>query len=327
MQKIYKLLISLIILLTIILFLQIIPESKVISSSEIELLASQNQVHLLDEIQTALLKAKESIYIEIFALKDHTILKTLSNLAKSGVDITLIYDKNNPIYQKLPPEIKKKPVDVKGIMHRKIVIIDKEEIWMGSMNLTKASLNMHDNLAIKIKSKEMANYIIEMRNRSSKIKDQNFQIDYQPVELYLLPNPKALERVLEFIDSSEKSLKIAMFTWTHPKITKAVINAKKRGVKVEIVIEKTSYEAEELQKKFLANNINAKLSSKNVLLHHKLAIKDDKELYIGSANWTRSAFTINEECFIIVHDLNTLQQESLNSLWYKIDKEAKIKSY
>ena len=110
--------------------------------------------------------------------------------------------------------------------------------------------------------------------------------------------------------------------FTNKKITSALIEAKKRGVDVEIVIEKSSFDAEKILNKFKSKAVDAKLSKKPVLLHHKFALIDDSILILGSANWTYSAFYINDDDFIIIHDMTDSQKRYLEKLWKKIILEA-----
>ena len=45
---------------------------------------------------------------------------------------------------------------------------------------------------------------------------------------------------------------------------------------------------------------------------------DEKILVNGSANWTRSAFSRNGDCFLILHDLDDEQRKKMKKLWHVI---------
>ena len=60
-------------------------------------------------------------------------------------------------------------------------------------------------------------------------------------------------------------------------------------------------------------NINQGLQ----LLHHKFLYVDERDLLVGSANWTKSAFQNNDDCFLILHDLSKEQKKAMNNT-YKI---------
>ena len=42
-------------------------------------------------------------------------------------------------------------------MHRKVLLVDGEEVWLGSANMTRDSLRMHGNLMVGIKDPAVGN--------------------------------------------------------------------------------------------------------------------------------------------------------------------------
>lgn len=130
--------------------------------------------------------------------------------------------------------------------------------------------------------------------------------------------------MLDLINSAAHSIQIAMFTFTHPILTDALINAKKRGVKVQIAIDFQT-------KKGASCKVIQKLQEENVeilfnrdikLCHHKYILLDNKTLVCGSANWTKSAFNKNYDCFLILHNLEKDQKQFMQKLWRIITLES-----
>jgi len=148
----------------------------------------------------------------------------------------------------------------------------------------------------------------------------------QQVELWLLPDGKgeALKKALELIDNARSTIEIAMFTFTHPILTKALINAKKRKVQVKVAIDFQSKKGasrnviESLQKE----NIPILFNHQSKLCHHKYILVDNKNLLCGSANWTKSAFGKNYDCFIILYNLDETQKKFMKKLWKTIEIES-----
>jgi len=281
--------------------------------------SNQSSNDLSSLLKNALLDAKHSIFISIFSFTDTQILHALNRQAENGLDITVIYDAKNPygLKKKLHPSIKSFPKKItSGIMHRKILIIDEREIWIGSTNLTNASLRIHGNLIMSIQSREMAKAII-LENSTHLLDKHDFNINDQLIELWLLPDIQGKMRLLELINNAHESLKIAMFTWTDPFLTEAVVNAAKRGVDVEVILDNNSSLGSSKQTATtLASNINFFAVSKGLeLLHYKFAYIDGKTLIQGSTNWTRSAFTKNHECHVILEDLEEEQILFIENLW------------
>jgi phosphatidylserine/phosphatidylglycerophosphate/cardiolipin synthase-like enzyme len=117
-----------------------------------------------------------------------------------------------------------------------------------------------------------------------------------------------------------------MFTWTHPLHTAHVIAAHQRGVQVEIIIDHHSAMGAS-QKTVTAlqeAGIGVRLGQGPQLLHHKMAWVDEMTLILGSANWTKSAFKKNEDCFLILHDLSSSQRGLLDKLWSVLVKESTL---
>ena len=154
---------------------------------------------------------------------------------------------------------------------------------------------------------------------------KTFTVGNQTVDLFFLPrNHKALDKLKFLIRSAKKSIKIAMFTWTRLDIAKTVIDASRRGVKVEVVIDgHSSIGASSKVMDYLKENgISAKASRGDGLLHHKMMIVDDRILVNGSTNWTKAAFNDNDDCFMVFYDLNDEQQSKIQELWHVISNET-----
>ena len=55
-----------------------------------------------------------------------------------------------------------------------------------------------------------------------------------------------------------------------------------------------------------------------------MAIIDDTTLIMGSANWTKAAFTQNSENITFLYPLTDEQQIKLKAFWQTTLKEAKL---
>jgi cardiolipin synthase len=265
---------------------------------------------------TAINDAKHSIWLSMYSLTDPKIIRLLKEKSDEGVSVTLFYDSSTSQIgmKNLGRMIRKIPYDGYGLMHKKILVIDHEKIWIGSANFTRESLRLHDNLVIGIFSPIFAKMIEENKEEPCRmlLKDQH-------LEYWMLPQNKeeGLNRIISLIDAAEISIKIAMFTWTHPKLTEAILRAHKRGVKVEAVIDyQQSQGASEKNTLLLAQEgVPIFLSSGTPMFHYKFACIDKRILIHGSANWTKAAFSKNEECFLILYPLTEDQSLKIQKIW------------
>lgn len=136
--------------------------------------------------------------------------------------------------------------------------------------------------------------------------------------VYSLDAKQTDEEIIALIDGATSHIYFAIYTFTLPSIADALIEAKKRGIDVQGIMDSeqsgNSYGAP-ITAKLLAAGIPVVLekhTSGNGIMHIK-AIVTDSAYAIGSYNWTRSATTINDEILEIGTD-ETLRQAYENIL-------------
>ena len=268
-------------------------------------------------------KAKSSLFLIIYGLTDIDIIKTLQSKIQEGVVVRIFFDPGGSkgIEAHFPPSIAF-PIKSIGLMHKKILVIDKKQILLGSANLTETSLRLHANLLIGCYHKGLA-YFLE----SSLENSYSFQVGHQQIELFSLPEPeqKALFQVLKELAKAEKSIKICMFTFTHEKLYQALLDARSRGVSVDIAID--YYSARGASKNIIKNlyneGITPYIGPAGKLLHHKWCLIDNTTLILGSTNWTGSAFKKNDEVLIVIPSLSPKQSSFMQKIWQSTQKSSK----
>jgi cardiolipin synthase len=271
----------------------------------------------------ALKKADQSIFLSVYGISDPKILDLLCKKTQEKLSVRVEYDPSasGNLKKILPPSVNLSAVKSKGLMHRKIAVIDNAQIFLGSANLTTTSLRHHANLVLGLYNPPLAAYLENPLTSSFQ-----FQVNDQHGEIFLLPDPDKLgiTRLIQEIGQAQKKMNIAMFTLTHPAIAEALIQAKKRGVEVAVAVD--YYTAKGASKKTLAamqkEGLRIYLSQGRELLHHKWALIDDNILVIGSANWTKAAFSKNHDFLLFLYPLEKNQRKFLNKLWKIIEEES-----
>jgi len=272
----------------------------------------------------AIRQAKQSIFLQIYALTDLDIIHLLQKKAEEGVEVRVFFDPSATSKKELEreaPLIAAFPQKEKGLMHRKILIIDQSLVFLGSANFTLQSLMFHDNLLVGIFHKDLAQFCLSQKNFSF-----SFLINGQKAELIFLPDKeeKALCLLNTILSSATKRIRIAMFTLTHPAIISTLIKKKEEGVSIRCAVDYYSGRGASKQaiQHLKASHIALFLSQGQQLLHHKWALIDDTTLVIGSANWTQSAFKRNADCLLILQDLSPSQSKYLKKMWKVVKLEA-----
>lgn len=303
-----------------------------IADKPIEFYSNQTQDNLTRSFINAIDEATHSIMLVVYSLTDPQIIEALKNKSLQGIDVKVVCDaKASPyIDSKLGSKVSTIRRFGPGLMHQKILVVDKCKTWIGSANMTTDSLRLHSNLVTALYSPTFANKVLakanslEIEGRTTPFSHETFQIGKQTVELWFLPdNPDAALKLKSLIKTAKKTLRIAMFTWTRQDLAKAVIAASKRGVDTEVVIDYYSGKGagSKVIKLLKDNGISVGLSRGGALLHHKFLYIDDKILVNGSANWTKAAFTQNDDCFIVIQDLTEEQSEQMKNLWEILSSE------
>lgn len=298
-----------------------------------ELYANQLRQDLRRTLLAAIDGAQQSVVLAVYTLTDVQVIEALKRRAKAGVAVTVVVDaKASPKARKqlgpLVTTIRRSP---EGLMHLKVLVIDGSQVWIGSANMTFDSLRTHGNLIGAVEHPQLAQEIKErllglpQSGQASPARPISFSLAGQQGELWFLPSAdQAVERLLQLIDSAQKTVRVAMFTWTHSELTRAVVRAHRRGVQVEAVIDRRQGQGAGAETVYLLKGagIPVSLSRGDGLLHHKMLLVDEEVLVNGSANWTRSAFARNDDCFMILSRLNESQKAYLSDLWRVLQLES-----
>lgn len=113
------------------------------------------------------------------------------------------------------------------------------------------------------------------------------------------------------INNAQKSIQIAIFTFTDKVLVDDLIAAKNRGVAVQVVADYSqgtqSYSTAGFEK-LIQNGIEVRINKSYELLHNKYMIIDGNTVETGSYNYTASAQTKNAENYQIYHNNQTLAQ-------------------
>lgn len=135
--------------------------------------------------------------------------------------------------------------------------------------------------------------------------------------------------IVDRINSAEKTIDAAVYSINNYNIVNALIDAKKRGVKVRILTDKTQAKGRSSKVKYLYDKgINIRVHSQFKIEHNKFAVYDKVKCSTGSFNWTNPAEKKNSENCIFFNDDKTVTDYSkrFNYLW-KINTKEKSKDW
>ncbi len=146
------------------------------------------------------------------------------------------------------------------------------------------------------------------------------------IRVFFSPKGGCTDAILYEIDKAEKGIDAAVYAFTSRPIAQALVRAKRRGVKIRIIIDKKfCTESRFCKYKYLVKRrIPVKLVSpppgprgRIGLMHNKFAVIDGKVVITGSFNWTASAEKLNYENLLVIYSkkLAQIYEKEFEKLW------------
>jgi phosphatidylserine/phosphatidylglycerophosphate/cardiolipin synthase-like enzyme len=138
-------------------------------------------------------------------------------------------------------------------------------------------------------------------------------------ELSFSPNGKALSLVLNTINSAQKEILVAAYSFTSKPISKALVGAHQRGVSVRVVADEKENGERYTAVHFLANQgVPVRLNSNYAIMHNKFMVIDGSTVETGSFNYSAAAASKNAENVLVIKNAATLATryaEEWQRLW------------
>jgi len=131
-------------------------------------------------------------------------------------------------------------------------------------------------------------------------------------EVYFSPNGECTKAIITELNKAQNTVLVQAYSFTSAQIAKALLDAHKRGVRVELILDKSQRTQSYSSATFLFNaGIPVRIDAQHSIAHNKVMIIDGKTVITGSFNFTKAAEESNAENLLIIHD------EKLVSLYTK----------
>ncbi len=137
-------------------------------------------------------------------------------------------------------------------------------------------------------------------------------------EVFFSPGEDCPAAIIRLFEDARKSVDICVFTITDDRISDAIVEAHRRGVRIRILTDDAK--AEDLGSdigRFEHVHIPVRVDRSPFHMHNKFAIFDGRTLLNGSYNWTRGAARDNAENLVITDDPRLIGpfQKTFDRLW------------
>jgi cardiolipin hydrolase len=143
----------------------------------------------------------------------------------------------------------------------------------------------------------------------------------EPSTAHFSPGSDCLARITSRLSGARQSADICVFTITDNRVSDAVLDAHRRGVRVRVITDndKANDLGSDISRLAQAG-VPVKVDRTPYHMHHKFALIDGRRLLNGSYNWTRGAAEQNEENLTDTADAALLAafQRHFDELWAKL---------
>lgn len=145
------------------------------------------------------------------------------------------------------------------------------------------------------------------------------------VEVAFSPNGGCTAATVRFINEARTSIRMAAYGLTSNPIGKALVDAKKRGVDVRVVVDREHNGKRDnpnsVANFLAANGIPVRVDTAVRIQHNKVIVVDNQAVQNGSFNFTSAAQTSNAENIIIHRGFPELAHQ-FSSRWDKLWAES-----
>ncbi len=131
------------------------------------------------------------------------------------------------------------------------------------------------------------------------------------IEAGFSPEGSALQLVLNTIVTAQQKYSLDGLSFTSPEVTRALIQAKQRGIDVRVLLDWKANSAKGsagvAAMNLLANaGIPVRTVSQFKIMHDKVIITDGRNVETGSFNYSRAAANSNSENALVIRDYPAL---------------------
>lgn len=276
-------------------------------------------------LATAIDQARLSVDVAIYDLNLWSLRDALISAHGRGVDVRLVTDSDNMDEQEVQ-ELKGAGIEVlgdrrEGLMHDKFVIIDRSEVWTGSMNFTTGGGYLDNNNLVRLRSSKLAeDYTHEFEqmfiddhfgtNKTTGTPNPTLTVNGSQIEVYFSPEDGTLEHILMAVNAARENISFMAYSFTLDELSGVLIERAKSGVTVTGVFDEDQYHSNAgTEFDALINaGIDVRLDGNPRLMHHKVIIIDHQTVITGSYNFSNNAEHKNDENTLIIHNQDIAAQ-------------------
>jgi phosphatidylserine/phosphatidylglycerophosphate/cardiolipin synthase-like enzyme len=145
----------------------------------------------------------------------------------------------------------------------------------------------------------------------------------QGVQVYFSPRGGATDAVVNALDRATNSVLVQAYSFTSAPIAKALVDARRRGVKVQVILDKSQRTEKYSEADFLAHSsIPTLIDAEHAVAHNKVMVIDHFLVLTGSFNFTKAAEESNAENLLLINDAALAKEYAANWQAHEHHSEA-----
>lgn len=122
-----------------------------------------------------------------------------------------------------------------------------------------------------------------------------------PAQVYFSPNGGCTKAIVAELGMAKSEILVQAYSFTSKAIAKALLNAQKRGVSIQIILDKSNLSDNYSAADFTAHaGIPTYIDAQHSIAHNKIMIIDTEVVITGSFNFTRAAEVNNAENILVI---------------------------
>lgn len=263
--------------------------------------------------------ARLSIDIATYSLSLNSVRNALIRAHERGVTVRAVMESEN-MERSDPQRMIAAGIPIfgdnrNGLMHNKFMIIDRTEVWTGSMNFTDSGTYDDNNNLIRIRSKEIVeDYLVEfeeMFNEDMFGPDVVAQTPYPTVtiggtriDVFFSPDDGALAGLAPVLEGAQQSIYFLAYSFTSNQMGEILRQQAEAGIEVAGVMDEEQVRSNQGTEfdPFRQAELDVRRDGIEGLLHHKVFIVDESIVVLGSYNFSQNAEERNDENLLIIYD-------------------------
>jgi phosphatidylserine/phosphatidylglycerophosphate/cardiolipin synthase-like enzyme len=263
--------------------------------------------------------ARLSIDVAAYSISLNSVRNALIRAHDRGVRVRVVMESGNmdrsDVQIMLEAGIPIIGDDRAGLMHDKFMVLDRSEVWLGSMNYTDSGTYDDNNNMIRIRSVKIAeNFSVEFNEMFEEdlfgpdilaaTPNPEITLDGTRVDTFFSPDDKVLNALYNLLSEAKESIYFLAFSFTSNELGEIVRTQAETGLEIKGVMDReqiASNTGTEFDP-FRQAGLDVRIDGNDGQMHHKVFVVDGKIVVLGSYNFSNAAEERNDENIIIVYN-------------------------